>query len=91
MDIFSRRGINLQTKKAVREVSPKSVTLTDGQEVPYGLLVWSTGLAPSDLVRGLKASKDRTQRLVTNSQLNILDQDGLAIPHVVSVVVPTVT
>lgn len=37
----------------VKEVHPQKIVLSDGTEVPYGLLVWSTGVGPSEFVKTL--------------------------------------
>ncbi|KAI8835349.1 pyridine nucleotide-disulfide oxidoreductase-domain-containing protein [Chytridium lagenaria] len=46
---FKRKGIKLKLNTGVKEVSSDHIILSDDRKVPYGLLVWSTGLAPIDL------------------------------------------
>ena len=41
----------------VKEVGKEKITLTDGTEVPYGVLVWSTGVGPSKFVESLQLPK----------------------------------
>ncbi|ESQ51502.1 hypothetical protein EUTSA_v10016537mg [Eutrema salsugineum] len=41
----------------VKDVKPQKLILDDGTEVPYGLLVWSTGVGPSPFVRSLDLPK----------------------------------
>lgn len=41
----------------VKEVQPKKIVLNDGTDVPYGLLVWSTGVGPSEFVKSLNLPK----------------------------------
>lgn len=48
----------------VKDVQSQKLILDDGTEVPYGLLVWSTGVGPSSFVRSLSLPKDPTGRLV---------------------------
>lgn len=48
----------------VKEVKPQKLILDDGTEVPYGLLVWSTGVGPSSFVRSLDFPKDPGGRSV---------------------------
>lgn len=45
-----RRGI-------VKEVHSKKIVLNDGTDVPYGLLVWSTGVGPSEFVKSINLPK----------------------------------
>jgi NADH:ubiquinone reductase (non-electrogenic) len=46
----------------VKEVHPEKLVLSDGNEVPYGLLVWSTGVGPSDFVNSLPFQKSPAGR-----------------------------
>lgn len=48
----------------VKDVKPQKLILDDGTEVPYGLLVWSTGVGPSPFVRSLDLPKAPGGRLV---------------------------
>lgn len=41
----------------VKDVQPEKIILDNGEEVPYGLLVWSTGVGPSPFVRSLTFPK----------------------------------
>lgn len=47
----------------VKDVLPEKLLLTDGTEVPYGLLVWSTGVGPSPFVHNLQFEKSPAGRL----------------------------
>lgn len=48
----------------VKEVQPKNILLSDGTSVPYGLLVWSTGVGPSQFVKSLNLPKSPGGRFV---------------------------
>ena len=41
----------------MKDVQPDKLILSDGSEVPYGLLVWSTGVGPSPFVETLEVEK----------------------------------
>lgn len=43
-------GVRL-VRGTVKDVQPKKIVLSDGTDVPYGLLVWSTGVGPSTFVQ----------------------------------------
>jgi NADH:ubiquinone reductase (non-electrogenic) len=49
-------GVKL-VKGVVKEVLPKEIVLSDDTRVPYGLLVWSTGVGPSEFVKSLNLPK----------------------------------
>ncbi|KAL2455913.1 MHD domain-containing protein [Forsythia ovata] len=43
-----RSGVHL-VRGIVKDVQPQKIILSDGTDIPYGLLVWSKGLAPHHL------------------------------------------
>ena len=47
----------------MKDVKEKTINLNDGTEVPYGLLVWSTGVGPSPIIRSLDLPKSPGGRL----------------------------
>lgn len=49
-------GVRL-VRGVVKGVEPEKIILNDGTEVPYGLLVWSTGVGPSPFVHSLQLPK----------------------------------
>lgn len=49
-------GVQL-VRGIVKDVHPQKIVLTDGTDVPYGLLVWSTGVGPSPFVQALDLPK----------------------------------
>jgi NADH dehydrogenase FAD-containing subunit len=49
----------------VKDVKAQKIVLNDGTEVPYGLLVWSTGVGPSPIIQSLDLPKAPGGRLVT--------------------------
>ncbi|XP_078156833.1 internal alternative NAD(P)H-ubiquinone oxidoreductase A1, mitochondrial-like [Carex rostrata] len=55
---LSKSGVSI-VKVVVKEVQEKKILLKDGKEIPYGLLVWSTGVGPSEFVNNLNLPKSR--------------------------------
>ncbi len=72
---FSRLDVNVIINRRVKQVSAKSLLLDDGSQLLYGVLVWSTGNGPTDFVRDLQWTKDRTGRLMVDSYLRVIGQD----------------
>ncbi|KAF9525269.1 pyridine nucleotide-disulfide oxidoreductase-domain-containing protein [Crepidotus variabilis] len=75
---LSREGVNILTSHHVERVEKGKLFIKEQGEVPFGLLVWSTGLAPNPLVevaQGVKKDK-KTSSLLTNSHLNVLMDNG---------------
>ncbi|KAJ3509610.1 hypothetical protein NLJ89_g5136 [Agrocybe chaxingu] len=75
---LSREGISILTSHHVDRVENGKMIVREQGEVPFGLLVWSTGLAPNPLVKELsRVQKDpKTSSLITNDHLNIIMEDG---------------
>ena len=55
----------------VKEVKPTEITLSDGTRVPYGLLVWSTGVGPSEFVKSLYLPKSPGGRIGVDEWLRV--------------------
>ncbi len=75
--LFNRRRVTVLTNKAVREVRADAILLADGSELSYGLLVWSTGNGPTDLVASLPFEKDPAQRILTDTHFCVLNQEDV--------------
>ncbi|CAG8721646.1 19503_t:CDS:10, partial [Cetraspora pellucida] len=50
---FTRKGINIRTGTLVKEVKERHLIVNDIGEVPYGMLVWATGLTDNPLTRAM--------------------------------------
>ncbi|MCD7468968.1 Internal alternative NAD(P)H-ubiquinone oxidoreductase A1, mitochondrial [Datura stramonium] len=53
---LTKSGVRL-VRGLVQDVQPEKIVLSDGTNVPYGLLVWSTGVGPSPFVNSLDIPK----------------------------------
>ncbi|CAD6223478.1 unnamed protein product [Miscanthus lutarioriparius] len=67
---LSKYGVNL-VRGIVKEVKPTEITLSDGTRVPYGLLVWSTGVGPSEFVKSLYLPKSPGGRIGVDEWLRV--------------------
>jgi NADH dehydrogenase FAD-containing subunit len=54
--LIVQAGVRL-VRGVVKDVQPDKIILTDGSEVPYGLLVWSTGVGASPFIKSLNIPK----------------------------------
>ncbi|TFY82516.1 hypothetical protein EWM64_g1499 [Hericium alpestre] len=81
---FGRDGITILTSHHVERVESGKMQVKEQGEVHFGLLVWSTGLAPNPLVESItEAKKDaKTGSFVTDDHLNLLRADGTVDPNV---------
>ncbi|KAL5017674.1 hypothetical protein ScPMuIL_007263 [Solemya velum] len=60
-------------QSSVVEVKPTSVTLKNGQVLPCGLVVWSTGLAPRSFIKTLNLPKNSIGQVLTDMNLRVCD------------------
>ncbi|KAK4051704.1 hypothetical protein OIO90_004654 [Microbotryomycetes sp. JL221] len=72
MQEFKRQGITIKNNRHVVEVKQSSLVLKEEGEVPFGMLVWSTGLAPNPLVESIKELEHdpKTQSLKVDGHFN---------------------
>ncbi|XP_031271216.1 internal alternative NAD(P)H-ubiquinone oxidoreductase A2, mitochondrial-like [Pistacia vera] len=76
---LQKSGVHL-VRGVVKDVQSQKLILNDGTEVPYGLLVWSTGVGPSPLVKSLDLQKSPGGRVGVNEWMQIPSvQDVFAI------------
>ncbi|KAH7366211.1 hypothetical protein KP509_18G068100 [Ceratopteris richardii] len=67
---LTKAGVKL-VKGIVTEVNPGYIILSDGSRVPYGLLVWSTGVGPSGFVKSLPLPKSLDGRIGVDENLKV--------------------
>nr|DAD20828.1 TPA_asm: hypothetical protein HUJ06_022291 [Nelumbo nucifera] len=67
---LTKSGVRLM-RGVVKEVHDKKIVLSDGTDVPYGLLVWSTGVGPSEFVKSLNIPKSTGGRIGVNEWLQV--------------------
>uniref|UniRef100_A0A5B7BKB6 Internal alternative NAD(P)H-ubiquinone oxidoreductase A1, mitochondrial n=1 Tax=Davidia involucrata TaxID=16924 RepID=A0A5B7BKB6_DAVIN len=67
---LTKSGVRL-VRGVVKEVHPKKIVLSDGSDVPYGLLVWSTGVGPSEFVKSLNVPKSMGGRIGVDEWLRV--------------------
>jgi NADH:ubiquinone reductase (non-electrogenic) len=77
MRLFKRESIDIKTSSPVREIREKEILLQDGTAVPYGLLVWSTGIGPTELVKSLALAKNPASRLLTDNYLRVAGTENI--------------
>lgn len=67
---LTKVGVRL-VRGVVEEVHPNKIILSDGSDVPYGLLVWSTGVGPSEFVKSLNLPKSPGGRIGVDEWLRV--------------------
>lgn len=85
--LFQQRNIDVRLGTAVTNVETfekedyqfpaKRALLSDGTSLEFGTLVWSAGLAPTDLVLNLPLERDaRSHRLLVDEYLRVKGHEG---------------
>jgi NADH:ubiquinone reductase (non-electrogenic) len=69
--LFRRQQINVRVNSPVVRIDPTTITLRDGETLPYGICVWSTGVGPTPFVDSLPFAKTKTRRLLTDEFFRI--------------------
>ncbi|EXB94111.1 putative NADH dehydrogenase [Morus notabilis] len=67
---LTKSGVRL-VRGVVKDVEARKIILDDGTEVPYGLLVWSTGVGPSPFVKSLELPKAPGGRIGVDEWLRV--------------------
>lgn len=62
---------------SVKSVGKTGATLGDGRTLPFGLMVWSTGLAPSQFVQGMVEVKKERGRIAIDERLRVPEMEGV--------------
>ncbi len=73
---LGRRGVEVRTQTAVREVTDAGVRLGDGTLVPAATVVWTAGTAPNPLLASLPCTRERG-RIVVDECLAVPEWPGV--------------
>eukprot|EP00756_Hemistasia_phaeocysticola_P057798 Hpha_TRINITY_DN34407_c0_g1::TRINITY_DN34407_c0_g1_i1::g.96173::m.96173/K17871/ndh1; NADH:ubiquinone reductase (non-electrogenic) len=73
---FNQRMIKVKLGVAVQEVSANTVTLSDGTDLDFGMMVWSAGLQPVKFVKGVDLPRGPTGRILVDETLRVPGHDG---------------
>jgi NADH:ubiquinone reductase (non-electrogenic) len=74
---FRRSRIDVRLGARVVNVAADRLQLHDGTEIPFGLLVWATGNAPTEFVKGLDLPKDGAGRLRVGRDLKVEGEESI--------------
>lgn len=66
------------------QITERAIETKQEDPIPFGLCVWSTGLAPNPLIESLKGVKKerKTKSLLTDAFCRAVTEDGKPIPNV---------
>ncbi len=71
------RGVDIRLNAKIREVTPDSVRLDSGEDLPSDLTVWAAGVAAPRAVAGWGLPQGRGGRLSVGDDLRVTGQDRI--------------
>ena len=74
---FQRQHIQVRTGIRTVKLEKDRAVLNDGSEIPFGMVVWSTGLGPTIAVNNFDLPKDKASRILVDECLKVQDQEGI--------------
>lgn len=69
--MLKRRGVQVRLRAQVAEVGQASVMLTDGEEIPAGMIVWATGVRGTQLADSLALPHTPDGRILVQPNLSL--------------------
>ena len=75
--LATKRNLTVRTNETVKEIKDVSVVLGNGDEIPFGVCVWSTGNAALDFVKDMKDVKLNSHRIEIDEFLRVPQWDGV--------------
>jgi len=77
------QGVQVALETRVQEVGPKSILLSNGTELPYGLAVWAAGTGPREITKRLiekvptqQEMASQSKKLAVDPWLRVYDTNG---------------
>jgi NADH dehydrogenase FAD-containing subunit len=84
--IFKKRNVELLTSTHVAEIKDKVIIVKDGTRIPFGMVVWSTGVKQIPLISKLvQAKQSKNGRLLVDERLRLQSSHGGVIDSVYAV------
>lgn len=74
---LQRRGVDVRTETAIKEIREDSVLLGDGQTLPADMVIWAAGVGAHKKAVGWGFETGRGGRIVTDKNLRVHGQDRI--------------
>lgn len=72
---LAKLGITMKTAVPINEIDARSVSLKDGQKIPYDRFFWTGGITPGPLITSLPLQKEKGF-LKVSPCLQVIDESG---------------
>ncbi len=70
-------GVRVRLGVGVAKVEPETLTLTSGDTLSAGLLVWDTGIEPNPVIADFDCAKGKRGGIATDSTFRVLKRPGV--------------
>src|SRR5207302_9995504 len=74
---LKQRGVEFIMNHHVKEATPASAKLDDGNIIHCYTLIWATGVTPSKLIANLHCEHDKAHRIIVNNYLELPSHEGV--------------
>ncbi len=74
---LQKDGIRVRTGVGVKSVAAESLTLTDGEILPAGMVIWDTGIQVNPLVASFDCTKGKKGGITVDSAFRVTDRPGV--------------
>lgn len=75
--LLERQGIRVMLKTGVKSVEGEVVSLSNGEQIRAGLLIWDTGIEPSPLLREVQVPRGRHGGVVVDACFRVQGMRGV--------------
>lgn len=73
---FRDRGIDVRLQTTMQSCEDRVAALSDGDEIPFGMLVWTAGVQPHPVLDACQVPRGPRSHVVANSKLQVVREDG---------------
>ena len=75
--VLERDGVDVRLKVAVKSVDATSLALSDGETLPFGTLLWDTGILPNPLLQTIECPRGKHGGITTDSCFQVTGLPGV--------------
>jgi len=76
-EVLERDGVDVRMKVGVKSVEPTMLALTDGDTLPFGTLLWDTGIIPNPLLKQIDCPRGKHGGITTDSCFQVTGLPGV--------------
>ena len=74
---LEKDGVDVRLKVGVKSVEATRLALTEGEDLPFSVLVWDTGILPSPLLKAIECPRGKHGGITTDSCFQVTGLPGV--------------